>query len=300
MLSILICTYNRGSLIHNTLRSLILDQTLKADEIIVVNGGGRNDCSATLDYWKLQCPYLIEIKTENINLAISRNIGLEHVNGDLVLMTDDDAEAFPDWIEQMVLAHKQFPNAGCIGGEVVDRGGNSLLSRIADAITFPKYQTITEVNNVPGVNCSYKKDVLKKIGKQDVAMFRGEDVDFNWRVIQAGFKVLYIPNIKVYHFHRSTWKGLFHQHYMYGRAYYRVRRKWPNMYTYLPIGKLNAKKIFKLLFLFVLPWQYAFSKSRLILGFLSKILSFFIITSISYFSIYGSIRQCYFDKNNGI
>jgi glycosyltransferase involved in cell wall biosynthesis len=39
------------------------------------------------------------------NLAASRNVGLPHYTGDIVAMTDDDAEVFPDWVAQMKRAH---------------------------------------------------------------------------------------------------------------------------------------------------------------------------------------------------
>ena len=51
-ISVFICTYNRGKLIGETLKSIIINQTIKPDEIVVVNGGGENNCAQTLDYWK--------------------------------------------------------------------------------------------------------------------------------------------------------------------------------------------------------------------------------------------------------
>ncbi len=296
MITVLICTYNRGDLINNTLRSLIQGQTQLADEIIVVNGGGQNDCSSAIALWQTQCNYLIEIKTENINLANSRNIGLKAAQGDLVLMTDDDAEVFPDWIAQMQTAHMHYPDAGCIGGEVVDRGGDTILSRLADAITFPKYDTVKEVRTVPGVNCSYKRKVLEAIGPQDISLFRGEDVDFNWRVIQAGFKVLYVPDIKVYHYHRSTWKGLFNQHYMYGRAYYRVRKKWPNMYSAYPRHIKSVKMLIKAMYLPFLPWHHAWLKVKALHSFKDKFLGYLMFVAISYISMYGTFKQYIIDS----
>ena len=42
--SVLVCTYNRGNLINETLKCLIGNQTNCPDEIIIINGGGDNDC----------------------------------------------------------------------------------------------------------------------------------------------------------------------------------------------------------------------------------------------------------------
>lgn len=296
MISVLICTWNRGDLIDATLRSIIEESESKANEIVVVNGGGVHDCSATLAAWKLRCPYLREVKILNTNLANSRNIGLREVKGDLVLMTDDDARPFPDWIEKMAQAHAQYPNAGVIGGSVVDASGDTLLSRIADVTTFPRHQEVREVHNVPGVNCSYKRSVIEALGEQDVRMFRGEDVDYNWRAIKAGWKVLYVPDIKVYHAHRPTWKGLFHQHHMYGRAYYRVREKWQDLYCGYPRHLKTPRMWLKGIYYLLSPWWYAYVKARLIAGIFDSIKAYFIICTMSYYTMYGTGKQWWIDR----
>ncbi|WP_288955303.1 glycosyltransferase [uncultured Polaribacter sp.] len=280
--TVFICTYNRGNLINNTLKGIIENQSLLPEEIVVVNGGGENDCSETLDYWKTKFKGLREIKTQNVNLANSRNIGLPQCTGDLIIQTDDDAVPFPDWIELLVKAHSKYPNAGVIGGEVVDASGDSLLFKVADATTFPHYDKMVEVRSVPGVNSSYRKEVIAKVGSYDTTLFRGEDVDYNWRAIQLGYKVLYFPNIKVYHHHRASWKGLFNQHYMYGRAYYLVRKKWQNMYCAYP-RKIDSTKMFlKGIYYWVQPFFDGASKLKYIDGFFNQLKAYPIIIAIQY------------------
>lgn len=187
-ISVFICTYNRGNLIDGTLRALIEQQTMKPDEIVVVNGGGPNDCHATIEKWQKHFPELREIKTKNVNLATSRNTGLPQCKGDIILQTDDDAEPFPNWIERLADEHQKHPEAGVIGGNVVDASGEGLIFKIADATTFTHFneEGYCETRTVPGVNSSYKRDTIEKVGAYDTNMFRGEDVDYNWRCIKAG------------------------------------------------------------------------------------------------------------------
>ena len=288
---VLICTYNRGNLIDDTLRSLIECQEEKPDEIIVVNGGGANNCSQTLQFWKNQFPALREIETENVNLATGRNLGLSYCGGDLILQTDDDAQPFPDWIKLMKEAHETYPDAGVIGGEVVDSSGKSWVVKVADAITFPFYSQITEVRSLPGVNSSYKREIIRKVGDYDVSMFRGEDVDYNWRVLQAGWKVLYIPGIKVSHHHRSSWKGLLNQHYMYGRAYYRVRRKWPLMYSVYPRSVSTARDYLKLAYFLISPFHNAINRMKRIRGPFNKCTLFLPMIFVGYSWLWGYFTQ---------
>jgi GT2 family glycosyltransferase len=107
------------------------------------------------------------------------------------------------------------------------------------------------VRTVPGVNASYKRDVVERVGQQDEALFRGEDVDYNWRVKLLGYEVLYHPDIKVVHHHRPSLRGFLRQHYMYGRAYYLVRGKWPEMYCVYPHHLSGTRSILKAVYFFV-------------------------------------------------
>jgi glycosyltransferase involved in cell wall biosynthesis len=227
------------------LDALINNQNRIPDEIIIVNGGGKNDCQKTLEKWQNFFPAINIIQTKNKNLAASRNVGLAYCSGDLILQTDDDARPFPNWIEEMVKAHKINPDCGVIGGRVIDASRGNFLSKIADIATFPNHKKVQKVRTVPGVNSSYKKEVIEMIGDYDETLFRGEDVDYNWRAIQSGWDVLYCPEIKVKHLHRPSWKSLFQQHFMYGRAHYLVRKKWPEMYSHYPLKISSFKTLLK-------------------------------------------------------
>ncbi len=289
-ITVFICTYNRGKLISGTLQSIIEKQKKKPDEIVIVNGGGEDNCKKTLDYWKTKYDPIIVIDTKNINLAVSRNIGLSYCSGDIILQTDDDARPHTDWIYSMVKFHKKYPSAGVIGGTVVDGGRLSFLSQVADATTFPRYNSMQSVRSVPGVNSSYKKEAILQVGKYDESLFRGEDVDYNWRVKLNGWEIFYVPTIKVNHIHRSTWRDLFKQHFMYGRAHYLVRSKWPEMYSHYPIKIYSLKSVFKWFASWsVIPFLDANLKARR----LNKIINGFDILIILLINLSNRIGSAY-------
>jgi hypothetical protein len=74
--------------------------------------------------------------------------------------------------------------------------------------------------------------------------------------------VYFDPAIRVHHHHRLTLRGFLNQHYMYGRAYYLVRRKWTEMYCIYPHALRRPKDFLKalnfVLALFYEPVLYAF------------------------------------------
>src|SRR5215831_6914138 len=117
--SVLICTYNRHEILGVALNALINKTVEKPDQVIVVNGGAERTDQVVQQFTGLHNIELKLIKTPNKNLATSRNVGLPHCTGDIVAMTDDDAEVFPDWVTQIKRAHQDHPVAGAVGGPVL-------------------------------------------------------------------------------------------------------------------------------------------------------------------------------------
>jgi GT2 family glycosyltransferase len=243
--STLICTYQRHDLLRKALTALVIDTAEKPDQVVVVNGGDARADSVVTSFTNCQHPRVELINTKNVNLATSRNVGLKHCDGDIIAMTDDDAMVFPDWITALKRAHDRDPEAGAVGGAVIGWNTDALVGKVADLVTFPSWPDARYVRNLPGVNISYKAHVLLQVGEQDETLARGEDVDFNWRVLKLGYKILFDPEIRVYHYHRATVRGLLRQFYMYGRFYYAVRRKWPEMYAMYPRGFRSGKDALK-------------------------------------------------------
>jgi len=233
--SVLICTYNRPDMLAKSLNALINRTVEKPNQVVVVNGGDERSDSIVQTYMDKPGIAVQLVKTVNRNLAVSRNVGLPHCTGEIVAMTDDDAEVFPDWVTQVKRVHAEHPEAGGVGGAVLGADSDkSLLSRIADVVTFSSPPQPAYVRTIAGVNVSYKREVLQAAGLQDETLFRGEDVDFNWRIKKLGYEIYYHPDIKVLHHHRPQFKQFIYQFYMYGRAYYLVRNKWPEMYCIYP------------------------------------------------------------------
>jgi glycosyltransferase involved in cell wall biosynthesis len=266
--SVMICTYNRPELLRQALAALIDKTWEKPDEIVIVNGGDATASEIAVRYASRDGISVKVIETVNKNLAASRNLGLRACTGRVVAMTDDDAEVFPDWVSRIKSLHLEHPEAGAVGGAVIGaQSGTSFLSRVSDVVTFVSPAKSCYVRTLPGVNVSYKREILQKVGPQDETLFRGEDVDFNWRVKRLGYEILYDPSVKVLHHHRPKLKGMLCQHYMYGRAYYLVRRKWPEMYCVYPHAIHSLRDFLRagyfLLCIVLQPIQQSFRMPRL-------------------------------------
>ena len=129
--------------------------------------------------------------------------------------------------------------------------------------------------------------------------FRGEDVDFNWRVKQLGYEIFFDPQIKVYHHHRPTWRGFLNQHYMYGRCYYLVRKKWPEMYCIYPHHFRRFKDILKLGNTILGIFYQPFLSARTLDSMPDRILALPLLFAAGLSSRLGVVKQKIIDLQRG-
>lgn len=230
--SVLVCTAGRPAMLDRALGHLAGGRE-RPDQLVVVNGGD-DQANDVVARHASRFDEVVLLQYGNRNVSASRNLGLPICTGDLVALTDDDAIVSADWIEQVRAVHRADPGAGAVGGPVYGARGDRFISRVADRVVFPWFSERRTVRTLPGVNVAYKRACIDAVGLFDESLFRGEDVDYNWRVMQSGYRILYDPRITVEHEHRTTALGLLQQQWMYGRAYVLVRRKWPAMYCVYP------------------------------------------------------------------
>ena len=73
----------------------------------------------------------------------------------------------------------------------------------------------------------YRKQAVLEVGNFDPEFWCGQDAELDLRLLKAGYKILYTPETKVYHFKRNTMKSLFRQMYRYGIARAKMVKKHP-------------------------------------------------------------------------
>ncbi|MEA2049136.1 MAG: glycosyltransferase family A protein [Campylobacterota bacterium] len=104
-ISLIIPTYNRKELLEKTLQS-VLNQTVKVDEIIVVDDGSTDETSCLMK----QYPNIKYIKQENKGVSSARNIGISKATNQWICFLDSD-DIWEDYkLEKQIEFHKKNPN----------------------------------------------------------------------------------------------------------------------------------------------------------------------------------------------
>lgn len=141
--------------------------------------------------------------------SIALNTGLRHARGAIVAFTDDDCLLEPGWLVEVVEEFSSDPDLSVLGGRVElfdpDEEPIALATGTERAVlTSPAMLYPTPL--IIGGNMAARREVFGGIGGFDEAMGPGtrmiaEDVDFLFRALRQGLRIVYSPSLVVYHNH---------------------------------------------------------------------------------------------------
>ncbi|MBL9154057.1 MAG: glycosyltransferase [Verrucomicrobiales bacterium] len=216
-MSIVVCTYRGARLLRPCLESLRrLDYPDR--ETIVVNDGGDADVAAVLADFP-------EARVVNLSphggLSAARNAGARAATGEIIVYTDDDCEADPDWLMWLAYAFETDCLAAAGGPNIPPPPADRLRALVAAAPGGPAHVLIDDLTaeHLPGCNLAVRREVSEAVGGFDERFWTaGDDVDFCWRLIAAGHRIGFHPAAMVWHHRRFTVKAYLKQQLGYGRA----------------------------------------------------------------------------------
>ncbi len=210
--SVIICTYNREQHIGRALESLI-PQTASKDEyeIVVVDNNSTDGTSQIIQNFKQKYPdYHIQTTVEtNQGLSFARNKGIELAKGEIISFIDDDAIAREDFVEKIITNTQAFPNHYAFGGKVLPKYENGetpewmspYIERIISIVDMgDKIKSFGKTYPV-GCNMFFRKEIFDKIGNFNTRLrLRSDDKYIFMKIKEAGYEVLYFPDVVVQHF----------------------------------------------------------------------------------------------------
>lgn len=204
--SIVIPTLDRSEIVA-TLLSDLSRQTYSAIERIIVDQSIAKD--STLE--KRRDITYLHLQTANTPHA--RNVGVNSAKGEIVVFFDDDSRIEDDrLVEKIMKLFAEHPFDG-VAMTVIDV--NAKLNKENQKIG-KKIMAVTKTGRViPNANgpeqdvqaprgggMAFRREVILEVGGFD-ERFRGnamrEETDFSLRVIRAGHRIRYIPELRVIH-----------------------------------------------------------------------------------------------------
>jgi GT2 family glycosyltransferase len=215
--SVVIVNFNRRDLLEACLRS-VWAQTFGDFEVIVVDNGSAD---GSVEYvLAVEDPRLrvVELR-ENRGFAGGCNAGIAVASGRYIATLNNDAEAHPRWLEELVPAMESGPEVGMCASKILLHGDRRRIDKAGHLIYLDglnhgrgsgetdrgQYDTPEDVLFPDGAAALYRRAMLDEIGLFDESFFAyGDDADIGLRGRLAGWTCRYVPSAIVYHVHSAT------------------------------------------------------------------------------------------------
>ena len=224
-ISVVVPVYNGGAAVGATIEHL-LDQTLRPDEIIVVDDGSSDDTAEVLRRFGER---ITLISKPNGGPASARNVGVRAASGTLVAFTDSDCFPDKDWLRELV--------KGFYAPEIVGAGGTvrgaypGLVGEFIDMNRGldPGFERGGVVTRLVTANACFRRDALLEANVFDERFRRpgGEDTELSVRLRNRGYALAYVSGAVVRHRHKRTIREYLVTAANYGEGQYILERLWP-------------------------------------------------------------------------
>ncbi|MFA6073854.1 MAG: glycosyltransferase [Candidatus Woesearchaeota archaeon] len=179
-------------------------------EIIVVSDTVIADKKLNINDPKIR---IIITGKERTGPAEKRDIAIAKAAGAICAFIDDDAYPDKDWLKNAVV-HFNHPQIVAVGGPGItpkEDGYREQLTGIVYGSFFcgghAQHRFVKKpamfVRDYPAYNLLVKKDILLEIGGYDSHFYGGEDTFLCLKIIKKGYRILYDPEVVVYHHRRA-------------------------------------------------------------------------------------------------
>ncbi len=228
--SVVVCNYNGGATLDETLRSLIV-LDYPDYEVVYVDDGSTDDSLAIARKYHDRIRIIAQ---PNRGLSVARNVGAEAATGSVVAYIDSDAYADRDWLRHLVLRLDEGGFAGVGGPNLTPVSDGQLAQWIGYCPGNPTHVLEDDVraDHIAGVNMAFRRDILLGLGGFDpIHTAAGDDVDICWRFRDAGHELAFAPAAVVWHHRRPSVRRYLKQQFGYGRAEHQLEQKYPERFN---------------------------------------------------------------------
>ena len=208
--SIIIPNWNGAAHLPTCLTALRA-QTFQDFEVLVADNASTDD---SLELLARDYPEVRVIRLErNFGFTGACNAGLRAARGEALILLNNDTEADPRWLAEVLAAFERYPQAGLVASRMLLFDRRDVFHTAGDIFKtdgIPGNRGVWQADrgqfaegpvfSANGGSAAYRHAMLDQIGLLDDDFFYScEDVDLAWRAQLAGWPCVYAPRAVVYH-----------------------------------------------------------------------------------------------------
>ncbi|OAB37737.1 glycosyl transferase family 2 [Paenibacillus macquariensis subsp. defensor] len=282
-LSILIVNYNTCKLTLDCLQSVFASNTSYTFEVIVIDN---HSIDSSVESISVEYPQVTLIaNNDNTGFAKANNQGMQIAKGRHILLLNSDTVISENTLETMILFMDQKPTAGASGCKIILPDGTldkackrgfptpsaSFYYAFGISRLFPERPKFNQyqlghldpdeeypVDCLVGAFMMVRRETVLQVGGLDETFFMyGEDIDWCYRIKQAGWEIQYYPRTSIVHYkggsaRRRPTRIIYEFHramFVFHRKHYKNQYFWGiNSVIYMGIGLKFTMALLKNMF----------------------------------------------------
>ncbi|MBN2602743.1 MAG: glycosyltransferase family 2 protein [Candidatus Thermoplasmatota archaeon] len=238
-ISFIIPVLNEEKIINKCLKSLLKqDYSKEKIEILIALGKSSDKTNEVVEEYSKKNSNIKIFPNLSGNTAIGRNICIKHSTGEMIMNYSGHAIAEKNLLKVLALKlQKSPPNIAAVGCSNVNPQNSNFIAAVSGVAfssflggknLFVQNAEFDSERFVDHISFAcYRKKYVEEVGNFDPDFWCGQDAELDLRLLKAGYKILYTPDTKVYHYKRNTLGSLFKQMYRYGIARAKMVKKHP-------------------------------------------------------------------------
>ena len=250
--SLLICSRNRARLLGETIQSILKGNEVPT-EIVVIDQSETPNLNLMNFQPEGRCGFRY-VWSEKRGVSIGRNMAVSIATHPILVFTDDDMLVTPTWFGTIIRTLLVIGSQGVVTGQVLssEEDNTGFAPSIREDYESIIYRGRVNRDVLFTGNMAAFRDAFNSIGGFDSRLGPGtfypaaEDNDFAFRLLEAGYCIVYDPHSTVYHRvwrsnQESLWlawnygcgQGAFYAKYFSLKDPYTIRRMVRNVIGYL-------------------------------------------------------------------
>jgi GT2 family glycosyltransferase len=221
-IEVIVPTLNRPDCIEKLIASILIQRIIPS-KVTIVDAGSNSADYEQLNLALDQAGIRFVILKSKPGLTLQRNIGIQHIDCDIVVFSDDDVIFEIDYLQNLIKVFEEdtLQTIGGATGKMINFKDTTTklsrtfrklfyLGRLSDGSVLPsgfglsidhKNQQFGKVGWLSGCNMAYRREVFNDVWFDENLLRYAymEDIDFSYRVSKL-FKLVYIPDAGYCHY----------------------------------------------------------------------------------------------------
>ncbi len=208
---VIIPTYKPDKKLDRNL-AMLKKQTHRPDRILLINT--EKDLFHSKVFDSLPQGEIVHIRKEEFDHGGTRNRAAAMCDGDIILLLTQDAIPADQYlIENLIRPFKDPQVCAAYGRQMADSHDNP-VEAYTRRFNYPRESRIKSAEDLPvlgiktffcsNVCAAYRKSVYDEMGGFPLHTIFNEDMIFASRLIEAGKKIAYVADARVWHWHNYT------------------------------------------------------------------------------------------------